>query len=162
VRRGILCIAVLAVLLLAGCGGSGAGTTTTTPRLTAALYRAKLVQIKTEAAKAQTDVGQGLQAKTVGELKQRIDAFAAATQRIGDEVAGFNPPANAEAANTQLAQGLHDIAEATRAASEKIGSMKTPQAGIAYLQHAQGPIQGGREVTKALTTLQTLGYTTGS
>lgn len=160
-RGGILCIAALAVLSLAACGGSGGGNTTST-RLSATAYRAKLAKIKVEAAKAQSDVGKGLQAKTVDELKQRIDAFAGATQRIGDEVAALHPPQNAEAANTQLAQGLHDIADATRAASEKIGTMKTPQAGIAYLQNAKGPVQGSREVTKALATLQQLGYTTGS
>jgi len=161
VRGGILCIAALAVLLLAACGGSGGGNTTTT-RLSAAAYRAKLAKVKVEAAGAQADVGKGLQAKTVGELKQRIDAFAAATHRIGDEVAALTPPENAEVANTKLAQGLHDIADATRAASEKIATMKTPQAGISYLQNAPGPVKGSREVSSALATLQKLGYTTGS
>ena len=160
-RRGIVCIAALAVLLLPACGGGGGGTTTTT-RLTAAAYRAKIANVKAEAANAQNDVAKGLQAKTVAELKQRIDDFAAATQRIGDEVASLNPPQNAEAANSQLAQGLHEIADATRAASDKIATLKNPQAAIAYLRHAQGPAKGAQEVGTALATLQKLGYTTGS
>jgi hypothetical protein len=161
VRGGILCITALAVLSLAACGGSGGGNTTST-RLSATAYRAKLVKIKAEAAKAQSDVGKGLQAKTVPELKQRIDEFAAATQRIGDEVAGLNAPQNAEAANAELAQGLQDIAAATRAASEKIATLQNPKAAISYLRHAEGPAKGAREVATALATLQKLGYTTGS
>jgi len=160
VRGGILGIAALPVLLLAACGGSGGGTSTPT-RLSADAYRAKIAKIRVEAAKAQSDVGKGLQAKTVDELKQRIDAFAAATARIGDEVAALNAPENAGAANAELAQGLHDIADATRAAGEKIATMKTPQEGISYLQHARGPVKGSQEVARALATLQKLGYTTG-
>jgi predicted transcriptional regulator len=156
VRRGIACIAALAVLLLAACGGSGGGTTTT--QLSPAAYRAAIAKVKTEAAKAQTDVGKGLQAKTPDELKQRIDEFAAATQRIGDEVAALKPPANAISANTELAEGLHDIAAGTRAASAKIAQLKTAKAGIAYLRHIKGPAKGAREVGSALAELQRLGY----
>jgi hypothetical protein len=160
VRGGILCIAAFAVLLLAACGGSGGGSSTQ-QQLSPAQYRAHIAKIKVEAAKAQTDVGQGLQAKSVDELKQRVDAFAAATQRIGDEVAALKPPQNAAAANSQLAQGLHDIAAGVRDASGKIATMKTVQAAISYLQNAQGPVKGSREVGEALATLQKLGYTTG-
>jgi len=165
VRRGILVIAPFLALLLAACGssgGSGNSTSTQQKRLTPALYRAQVAIIKREADKAQTDVAQGLQAKSVTELKQRIDAFAAATQRIGDEVAALNPPQNAAAANAQLAQGLHDIATGTSAVSSKIANLKSVGAAIAYIEHAKGPVKGGREVSKALTTLQKLGYTTGT
>jgi hypothetical protein len=159
VRGGIACIAALAVLLLAACGGSGGGGTT---QLSPAAYRAAIAKVKTEAAKAQTDVGKGLQAKTPDELKQRVDAFADATQSIGDEVAGLKPPENAIAPNTELAQGLHDIAAATRAAGAKIAKLKTAQAGISYLRHSKGPAKGAREIGSALAELQKLGYTTGS
>jgi hypothetical protein len=151
------------VLLLAACGSSGGSTSTTTQqkqRLTAALYRAQIAIVKREAAKAQSDVSQGLQAKSVAELKQRIDAFAAATQSISDRLAALNPPKNAEAANAQLAQGLQDIAAGTRKASAKIANLKSVGAAIAYIEHSQGPAKGSREVSKALATLQKLGYTT--
>ncbi|HEY7421686.1 MAG TPA: hypothetical protein VH541_06730 [Gaiellaceae bacterium] len=163
-RGRLLCIAALAVLLLAACGGSGGGNSTQQQQeqLTAAQYRAKLTRVKVEAAAAQAHVGQGLQSKTVGDLKQKVDAFAAATQRIGDEVARINPPQNADAANTQLAQGLHDIAAGTRILSGKIATMKSVQAAISYLEHSQGPVKGSHEVGQALATLKKLGYTTGS
>jgi hypothetical protein len=102
-----LCSAAFAVLLLAACGGGS--------RLSQDAYRTKLAQVKQEAASAQASVARGLQAKTLAELRGRLDAFAESTQRIGDEVAKLKPPANAEAANTELADGLHETARATRA-----------------------------------------------
>jgi hypothetical protein len=162
VRGGIACIAALAVLLLAACGGGGGGGGATTTQLSPAAYRTAIAKVRTEAAKAQTDVGQGLQAKTPAELKQRVDAFAAATQRIGDEVAALKPPENAIAPNTELAQGLHDIAAGTRAASAKIAKLKTAKAGISYLEHSKGPVKGSREVSSALAELQKLGYASPS
>lgn len=161
-RRGALFVAPLLVLLLAACGSSGGSNTTTTQqqRLTEALYRAQIAIVKREAGKAQSDVSQGLQAKSVPELKQRIDAFAAATQHIADRLTALNPPKNAEAANAQLAQGFHDIAAGTHAASAKIAKLKSVGVAIAYLEHSKGPVKGSREVTKALTKLQKLGYTT--
>ncbi len=161
-RRGILFIAPLVVLLLTACGSSGGGTSTQQTQLTAAQYRAHIAKVRTEAAKAQADVGKGLQAKSVTELKQRVDAFAAATQRIGDELAALNPPTDARPANTELAKGLKDIAAGTRAASAKIAGMKTVQEAISYLQHSQGPIKGSHEVTEALTELQKLGFATAN
>ena len=158
-RGRLLCIAAVAVLLLAACGGSSGGGST---QLSRAAYRAKLAKITTEAAKAQSDVGQGLQAKTVDDLKKTVDKFADATQRISDEVAQLNPPQNAEAANTQLAQGLHDIASGTRDASAKIATMKTVQEAITYLRKSPGPVKGSREAQSALTKLHKLGYTAGS
>jgi hypothetical protein len=155
-------IAPFVVLLLAACGSSGGSNSTTQQqqRLTPALYRAQVAKIKREAAQAQSDVSQGLGAKNVSDLKQKIDDFASATQRIGDEVAALNPPQNAAAANAQLAQGLQDIAAGTRAASSKIANLKSVGAAIAYLEHSKGPAKGSREVSKALATLQKLGYTT--
>ena len=161
-RRGALFIAPFLVLLLAACGSSGGSSSTTTQQkqLTPALYRAQIAIVKREAAKAQNDVSQGLQAKNVAELKQRIDAFAAATQRIGDQVAALNPPDDAKDANAQLAQGLQDIAAGTRAASAKIANLKSVGVAIAYIEHAKDPVKGSREVSKAIATLVKLGYTT--
>jgi hypothetical protein len=101
--RGGVVIVVAVVLLLAGCGGSSS-------RLSAGAYRAELAKIKQQSNSAQAQVAQGLQAKTVAELRQRLDAFAAASQRIGDEVAKLKAPKNAEAANAELAQGERETA----------------------------------------------------
>ena len=153
--RGVaLCIAACAVLLLAACGGGS--------RLSQDAYRTKLAQVKQEAASAQASVAKGLQAKTLAELRGRLDAFAESTQRIGDEVANFKPPQNAEAANTELADGLHETARATSDASKQITSLHTPREAISYLEHSPLNKKGARQVDEALSRLQQLGYTSGS
>jgi type VI protein secretion system component VasK len=159
VRGRILCIAALAALLLAGCGGSGGGGGS---RLSANAYRAKLTQIKQEAATAQANVAKGLQAKSLSELRQRLDTFANDTQRIGDEVAKLNPPQNADAANTELAAGLDETARATRAASKNVAGLHTPTEAIAYLEHSPANAKGAHQVDEALAKLKKLGYTSGS
>jgi hypothetical protein len=146
-----------AVLLLAACGGGSGGS-----RLSASQYRAQLTKIKQQAADAQSNVAQGLQARTVSELQSRLDVFAAATRRIGDEVAKLKAPENAEAANTELAQGLHETAHATHAASAAVAKLKSPQEAISYLQHSAANQKGAHDVNDALTKLKKLGYTTGS
>ena len=153
--RGVaLCIAACAVLLLAACGGGS--------RLSQDAYRTKLAQVKQEAASAQASVARGLQAKTLAELRGRLDAFAESTQRIGDEVANLKPPQNAEAANSELADGLHETARATRDASKQITSLHTPREAISYLEHSSLNKKGARQVDEALSKLQQLGYTSGS
>jgi hypothetical protein len=154
VRGGILCIAALAVLLLAACGGGS--------RLSQSAYRTKLAQIRQEAASAQASVARGLQAKTLAELRGRLDAFADSTQRIGDEVAKLNPPENAEAANTELADGLHETARATHDASKAVAGLHTPREAISYLEQSPLNKKGARQVDEALARLQQLGYTSGS
>jgi len=149
-----LCIAACAVLLLAACGGGS--------RLSQDAYRTKLAQVKQEAANAQASVAKGLQAKTLAELRGRLDAFAESTQRIGDEVANLKPPQNAEAANTELADGLHETARATRDASKQITSLHTPREAISYLEHSSLNKKGARQVDEALTKLQQLGHTSAS
>ena len=153
--RGVaLCIAACAVLLLAACGGGS--------RLSQDDYRTKLAQIKQEAASAQASVAKGLQAKTLAELRGRLDAFADSTQRISDEVKKLNPPENAEAANTALADGLHETARATREASKQIAGLHTPREAITYLEQSPLNKEGARQVNEALSRLKQLGYTSGS
>jgi hypothetical protein len=155
VRGRLLCIAALAVLLLAACGGGDS-------RLSQSAYRTKLAQIRQEAASAQASVAKGLQAKTLAELRGRLDAFAESTDRIGDEVAKLKPPENADAANTELAGGLHETARATREASKQITSLHTPREAITYLEHSPLNEKGAHQVDEALTRLKQLGYTRGS
>ena len=155
-RQALVIAAV--VFLLAACGGGGGGS----PRLSADAYRAKLAQIKQEAAAAQTHVALGLQAKSLSELRQRLEDFATATSKIGDDVAKLNPPQNAEAANTELADGLHETARATRAASEQVSKLHSTREAISYLEHSPANRKGAHQVDEALTRLKQLGYTSGS
>lgn len=154
-RRGAV-IGVV-VLLLAACGGGGGN-----PSLSTSAYRAKLATVKQEAATAQEHVALGLQAKSLSELRQRLDGFATATGNIGDEVAKLNPPQNAEKANTELADGLQETSRATRAASAQIAKLHSTKEAISYLEHSPANRKGAHQVDEALTRLKQLGYMTGS
>ena len=152
--RGGVFVVVAVALLLAACGGSS--------RLSPDGYRAQLARIQRQTNVAQGEVAKGLQAKTVAELRRRLDAFAAASRHIGDEVAKLKAPANAEAANAELAQGERDTATATTAASAKVAKLKTPKAALAYLQKSLGNAKGAHELDDAVAKLKKLGYTSGS
>src|SRR5438874_13559192 len=95
------------VLLASACGGSG--------RLSASDYRAHLQTIARESDAAQHAVEKGFQATSVPQLVKVLSVFGAAEKRIGDEVAALKPPKDAEAANTELAQGQHDTASEVQA-----------------------------------------------
>jgi len=156
-------VAVLCGLALAGCGGSG-GTTARTGsgRLSKAAYRSRLAKVAREARAAQAAVGKAAaKAKTVGDVQTALRAFAAAYDRLGNQVASLKAPRDAEAANAELARGEHDDAAETRAIVPKLSKFKTVQQAFGYLQQV-GHTKGGTEQDAALATLKRLGYTTGS
>lgn len=155
-QRLLLPAVLAASILLAGCGGGGGGT------LSRSEYKAKLAALSHEAARAQASVQQGLRVKTVAELRTRLLTFAGASQRLGDEVAALKAPANAQAANVELARGEHDTARATRKAADAIAKLKTTQQAISYLQRSLGNAKGAGEVQDAINKLKQLGYTNGS
>jgi hypothetical protein len=155
--RGVWLGATLAFCVLAaGCGSSGGG------RMSASAYRSRLAAISHDADKAQSQVEQGLQAKSVALLRARLGAFATAAQKLGDEVAALKPPKNATAANAELAQGEHDTASATRAVLPKLAKLTSVKTALAVVQHDQGNAKGGHELDESLTKLKQLGYTKGS
>jgi hypothetical protein len=140
--------------LLTGCGGSS--------RLSASAYRARLATIAKEADKAQAGVEQGLRARSVAELKARLKAFAAAEDRLGNEVSRLKPPKNAASANAELARGEHDTAAAVRTALPKLAQFTSAKAAISFLSKGLAQPKGGHEVDQALAQLKKLGYTKGS
>ena len=141
--------AVTMVLLASACGGSG--------RLSASDYRAHLQTIARESDAAQHAVEKGFQATSVPQLVKVLSVFGAAEKRIGDEVAALKPPKDAEAANTELAQGQHDTASEVQAFLPKVKEMPSAKAAIAYLRKTP-TTKGGREVDEALAKLKKLGY----
>ena len=141
--------AVTMVLLASACGGSG--------RISASDYRAHLQTIGRESNAAQHAVEKGFQATSVPQLVKVLSVFGAAEKRIGDEVAALKPPKDAEAANTELAQGQHDTASEVQAFLPKVKKMPSAKAAIAYLSKTP-TTKGGREVDEALAKLKKLGY----
>jgi hypothetical protein len=90
-----------------------------------------------------------------------LDRYAATEQRIGDEISNLNPPANATAANTQLAKGWHDDSAEIKALVPKLAKLKSAAEAFAYLQSLPHT-KGGTEQDAAIQKLQKLGYTAGS
>lgn len=151
-------LAVTLVLLLSACGSSGGGGTSAgSSRESASAYRAQLKTIGKASDKAQHAVEKGFRATSVPQLVTVLTAFGAAERRIGDEVAAFKPPTNAEAANRELAKAEHDSASEVQALLPKIKKMPSAQAAVAYLSK-KSTSKGGQEIDQALAKLKKLGY----
>jgi hypothetical protein len=154
--RNLAAVTALALVcsLLAGCGGSS--------RLSRSANRARLATLGKEANKVQADVEKAFEAKSVAEIEMRLKSFAAADDRLGDEVSRLRPPKDAEAANAELARGEHDTSASVRAVLPRVAKFSSPKAAIAFLNSTVGNAKGGHELDQALSQLRKLGYTTGS
>jgi hypothetical protein len=97
----------------------------------------------------------------VADVQKALRKFAAAEDKLGNEVAAIKAPKDADAANAELAKGEHDDAAEIRHVIPKLSKFKSVQQAFAYLQQL-GHTKGGAEEDKALATLKKLGYTTGS
>src|SRR5215510_16072393 len=132
--------AVTLVLLVSACGGGGRGTPgTTSSDSSASAYRAQLRNVGKEYEAAQLAA---LEGRTVPQFVTVVTAFVAANRRIGAEVAALNPPADAEAANAELAKGMQDEAAELEALLPKIKKMPTGQAVNAYLSKRSTAAKG--------------------
>lgn len=147
-------LAVLSVCALAACGGGG--------RLSKSDYRNKITTLSREAGAAQNDVGKALQAKTVGEITQRLRTFAKAERKLADEFAALKPPKEAASANALLAKGLRDLGKQVDSVVPKLSKFSKPKDALAFLNGNPNLASGGREINKALTELSALGLTSGS
>jgi hypothetical protein len=152
-----LCVFAFAV---AGCGGGSSGGST--QQLSKAQYKAKLAAISKEVDSAHGDLSSGAKkAVTVSDVQAVLNRYAATEQRIGDEISNLNPPANATAANTQLAKGWHDDSAEIKAIVPKLAKLKSAAEAFAYLQSLPHT-KGGAEQDAAIQKLQKLGYTSAS
>jgi hypothetical protein len=141
-----------------GCGGGGGSS----GRLSSADYKAELAKISKQSDKAHAAVEQGApQAKTVAQVQTLLRGFASAEDRLGTEVSKLKAPADAEAANAELARGEHDDAAEIRAVLPKLAKFKSVQQAFGYLQQI-GSTKGGHEQDQAIGELKKLGYTSGS
>jgi hypothetical protein len=136
----------------AGCGGSGNG-------VSKAEYRSELAKISKQAGAAHQAVELGApQAATVAQVEALLRQFAAAEDRIGDEVSKLRVPQDARAANAELARAQHDDAAEIRAMLPKLARFKSVHQAFGFLQ-SLGHTKGGQEGADALRQLQQLGYT---
>ena len=131
--------------------------------MTGAQYKAKLASIAKESASAQTGIEKNLSAPTtVAALGTAMTAFSTAEEKIANELEGLAPPEDADSANTELAQGFHDISSAIDDLVPQVRKQASTGAAIALLNKSSSGAKAGHEVDDALTKLQKLGYTSGS
>ena len=165
-----LVLAVLAAgVLAAGCGGSSGGTpegpsasaSSTTTTLTAEQYKQALQGVSQQADESQGVIQKILHAKTVAAVRTGLAAYARDHQALSDAVSKLHPPADAVAANQQLAKAFADTSAAIRGVLPDVAKAKSAKAALRLIQHAKAPQQAGQEIDAALTKLKTLGYVPG-
>ena len=140
---------------LAGCGGGNNGVSKSE-------YRSELAKISRQADAAHGAVDRTApKATTVADVQEVLRKFATAEDRIGDEVAKLKTPADARAANAELARGEHDDATEIRALLPKLTKFNSVPQAFGYLQSVSRT-KGGQEEDDALAKLKKLGYTNGS
>lgn len=139
---------------VAGCGGGRS--------VSKDEYRNELAKISRQSGRAHKTLERGApQAKSVAQVQTLLRNFAAAEDRLGNEITKLKVPKDAKAANAELAKAQHDDAAEIRAILPKLGKFKSVQQAFGYLQRLGGT-KGGREGDAALAKLKKLGYTNGS
>jgi hypothetical protein len=148
-----------------GTRATPATSTTPTPTpivLSAAAYRQALHQVALEEDAAQHQVQQAFHASAVAQLRAGLTTFAADQHHAAHQLTTLTPPANAVAANSQLAQAFTHNATAIDALLTKLATTKTVKQALTIVQNDHAAQQVGHEIDTALAKLKRLGYTAGS
>lgn len=170
-RRRLVATGIVAgsLALVAGCSSSGSSGTPTptssshapTP-LSAAAYRQALHGIAQEETQAQARVGAALHATTVGDLANGLITFAADQGHVAAQLRGLTPPADAAAANAQLARAFDANASVTEALVARLVKAKTVAQAQRMIKNDKTARRAGTKIDAALKKLKELGYTSGS
>src|SRR2546421_11021319 len=105
----VLLTGVVACAVLAACGSSNNGSTTTP--LSAQQYKEFLHRLGQREAQAHKAFDPTFKNPTsVSDLQQALNTFASDQEQLAAQVSNVTPPANAKAANDQLAKGFKDTA----------------------------------------------------
>jgi len=154
-------VRLLPVLLLgitlfsAGCGGSG--------RLSKAEYKARLATLNRGVDEAEATARSAVTPNaTVDQIRSALSRVAAAQQHVGDEVAKLEPPMDAEAANSLLVRGAHDLAAEVRTVVKKLATVNSKRQALDLVQGMLQTARGAREVDQAIGELRRLGYSATS
>jgi hypothetical protein len=160
------CLSVVA----AGCSSSGSSpsavstspSSATPSRLSAAAYRSALHRVAQEEAAAQSKVQRAFHANGVKQVRTALASFGADQRHVAARVGALAPPADAVAANAQLAKAFHDNAAAIASLLTKLAPAKTVKQALTIIQSDQAAQRVGHEIDTALAMLKKLGYTSGS
>jgi hypothetical protein len=170
VRTSCVAAAALIGVALSGCSSSGGtasdtnttGSTSSQP-MSRAAYKNLLSQIASEEGRAQKTAQSALGASSVSELRKGLLAFAADQDRVSHRLSSITPPADAQQANSALADAFAANATATRALASKLADVPNMTLAKSLLSAAGAAAQqSGKAIDAALSKLKQLGYTKGS
>ena len=141
-------------LLVAGCGGGGSASGTTTaptgPPLTKAAYQAKLHQISTDISNSI-----GKTSNTGSIPKEDVDKLVKAFHTFADRLATVNPPPAVKAIHARLVTTMRELGDDFPNIADKLNnSAKDPSKAIQALLGAK-PIQ---ELIKIGNEFKAKGY----
>jgi hypothetical protein len=142
-------LALTAIQLLAACGSS---------RLSKQVYESKLTVIGRSVQSQMSQIFADASKETVAQVVAAIRAHDRTLRQLADQLDGLNPPADAQADNDRLVQGLRDFAaglDAFAAAAQR-GDVTAVQSFDNEVRANRVP--GQVEVQGALTDLMKKGY----
>lgn len=162
-KKALIFLALCSLALgLAACGGGDGNGGSGGSTVSKSQYRDELKKISQEAGAAHGAVeASAAQAKTVAQVEAVLRRYAAAEDRLGNEISNVKVPTDAQSANAELARAQHDDASGIRAVLPKIAKLTSVQQAFTYLQRI-GNTKGAQEGADALKQLKKLGYTNGS
>jgi hypothetical protein len=111
---------------------------------------------------AQHRVQAAFHAHTVPQVHAALATFAADQRHVAARLSALTPPADAVAANRQLAHAFDDNAAAVRSVLRKISGVSSVRQALGVIQSDKRAQRVGQEIDAALGKLKKLGYTPGS
>ena len=145
VRAFLLCL--VALLAVIGCGSSP-------KKVTKAQYQAKLHVVGADLGRAGSQVGKAIDIAT---FNRDVENFQTHLRDGAKELKGVKPPLNARAANTELANSFHDLADELEPVKDaRRESIVKAREALLKVSKSQA-IAAGRDAVKKLNKL---GYDT--
>ncbi|MER7579041.1 hypothetical protein [Kitasatospora sp. NPDC097691] len=145
------------VLLLAGCSGGGGGTAAPSPAVTpsasATPYGTTLAQVLEPIS---TGLGKVAAATTTSEVTSALATVESSADRAARNLNAGSAPAGADAARTELVNGLNSLSSEALSIRVELNDKKLCAVGV--VQAELGAAQGLVAVPAALAELATAGY----
>jgi hypothetical protein len=147
VRARALVLCLVALVAVTGCGSSP-------KKVTKAQYQAKLDTVGADLGRAGSQVGKAIDIAT---FNRDVETFQTHLREAVKELKGVEPPPNAQAANTMLANAFHDLADDLEPVKDaRRESIVKARAALLKVSKSQA-IKDGRDAVKKLNRL---GYDT--
>gem|GEM_PF-5233246 len=134
--RSALLLALLGVLLVSGCGGSGAGTPASGSPQTKAEYQATVSRLVSDVSARYGNLSVDPAKLSEGEVANVVTGL----RELADELDGVSPPAEVSDFHADYIAGLRAFADELPDLTKKLKAARDPAAGIDILLDSQ-PLQ---------------------